>query len=137
MSIKGYSGSVTVDATEVGTAKIWTLDMTASETDATTFADAGWSAVCAGLKSWSGSITVMFDAGADAGEDGLIQSFIDGTEIALILNTGAAAAAGTAGQFIGNAVVTSMPVTNDVNSCLEVTFGFSGRGALIIQAIPV
>ena len=137
MSIKGYSGSVTVDATEVGTAKIWSLDMSASETNTTTFADGGWSAVCSGLKTWGGSITVVFDAGADTGEDGLIQSFIDGSQIALILNTGAGTAIGTAGQFLGNAVVTSMPITNDVNSCLEVTFGFSGRGALTIQAIPV
>ena len=137
MAIQGYSGSVTVDGTAVGTAKVWSLDMSANETDATTFADGGWSAVCAGLKTWGGSITVVFDAGVDTGEDGLIQSFIGGTEIALVLKTGAGTAIGTAGQYLGNAVVTSMPVTNDVSSCLEVTFGFSGRGALTIQAIPI
>lgn len=135
MSIKGYDGSVEVGAVEVGTAKIWSLDMSASETDATTFADAGWSAVCAGLKSWSGSITVIYDAGGDAGEDALIQSFIAGTEIALTLLTGQSSGTGTAESFTGNAVVTSMPISNDVNSCLEVTFGFSGRGALTIAGV--
>lgn len=135
MSIKGYSGSVTADTTEVGTAKIWTLDMTASETDSTTFADGGWSAVCSGLKTWGGSITVMYDAGGDAGEDELIQSFIGGSEIALELLTGGSSGTGTAEKFSGNAVVTNMPITNDVNSCLEVTFGFSGRGALTVGTL--
>ncbi len=137
MALKGYDGSVTVGGTAVGTAKVWSLDMSANETDSTTFSDGGWSAVCSGLKTWGGSITVVFDAGVDGGEANLIASFVDGTEVALVLNTGAATATGTAGQFLGNAVVTSMPITNDVNSCIEVTFGFSGRGALTVQAIPV
>ena len=135
MSIKGYGGSVTAGASEVGTAKVWSLDMTANETDSTTFADGGWSASCAGLKTWGGSITVMWDAGADAGEDILIQAFIAGTEIALVLLTEAATGTGTSESFSGNVVITSMPITNDVNSCVEVTFGFSGRGALTIAAI--
>ena len=135
MSIKGYGGSVTVGATEVGTAKVWSLDMSASETDSTTFADGGWSAMCAGLKTWGGSITVMWDAGADAGEDALIQAFIAGTSVALVLSTEASTGTGTSETFSGNVVVTSMPITNDVNSCVEVTFGFSGRGALTIAAI--
>lgn len=137
MSLKGYDGSVTVGGTAVGTAKVWSLDMSANETDSTTFADGGWSATCAGLKKWGGSITVMFDGGVDGGEAALIASFVNGAEVALVLNTGAGTAVGTAGQFLGNAVVTSMPVTNDVNSCMEVTFGFSGRGALTVQAIPI
>ena len=135
MSIKGYGGSVTVDAVEVGTAKVWSLDMTANETDSTTFADGGWSASCAGLKKWGGSITVMWDAGGDAGEDDLIQAFIAGTSVALVLSTEASANTGTSETFSGNAVITSMPITNDVNSCVEVTFAFSGRGALTIAAI--
>lgn len=135
MSIKGYNGSVKVGAVEVGTAKVWSLDMSASETDSTTFADGGWSATCAGLRSWSGSITVMWDAGADAGEDALIQAFVAGTEVALTLLTEASSGTGTSESFSGNVVVTSMPITNDVNSCVEVTFGFSGRGALTIAAI--
>ena len=135
MSIKGYGGSVKAGVTEVGTAKVWSLDMTASETDSTTFADGGWSATCAGLKTWGGSITVMWDAGADAGEDALIQAFIAGSEVALTLLTEAATGAGTSESFTGNVVITSMPITNDVSSCVEVTFGFSGRGALTIAAI--
>ena len=134
MSIKGYGGSVTVGASTVGTAKIWTLDMSASETDSTTFADGGWSSTCAGLKSWSGSITVMWDAGSDAGEDALIQAFVAGTEVALVLDTEASTGTGTSEIFSGNVVITSMPITNDVSSCVEVTFGFSGRGALAITA---
>ena len=109
--------------------------MSANETDSTTFADGGWSSTCTGLKTWGGSITVQWDAGADAGEDLLIQAFFANTELALVLATEAATGTGTTETFSGNIVVTSMPITNEVSSCVEVTFSFAGRGAMTPAAI--
>ena len=134
MAIQGYNGSVTAGASEVGTASIWTLDMTADTTDVTTFADAGWKSSCGGLKSWSGSITCTFSGGDDAGEALLIGSFTAGSTVALVLETGATGS-GTAEKFSGNAVVTGFPITNDVNGCIVVTFAFEGQGALTLAAI--
>lgn len=137
MGIQGYRGSVKVGTDEVTTAKIWTLDMSSSETDASTFADNGWSSVCAGMKTWGGTITTMYDAGADAGEAALIQSFIDGAEIALELLTGGSTSGspGIAEKFSGNAVITGLPITNDVGACIEVAFPFSGRGELTVAPL--
>ena len=62
MAVKGYSGSCTADGTNVGTAKIWSLDITQETTDSTNFASNGWKESVATLKSWGGNITVVFDA---------------------------------------------------------------------------
>lgn len=134
MAIQGYNGNVKVGASAVGTASIWSLDMTADTTDVTTFADNGWKSSCGGLKSWSGSITCTFSGGEDTGEAALIASFTAGSSVALVLETGATGS-GTAEKFSGNAVVTGFPITNDVNGCIVVTFAYEGQGELTISAL--
>jgi len=136
MAIQGFLGSVQVGAVPevVGSAKAWSIDMSTDTTDVTTFADGGWKASCAGIRSWTGSITVVYTAGEDTGEAALIDAFQTGAEVALELLTGAVGS-GTAEKFTGQAVITGMPVVNDVNSCLEVQFAYEGAGALTIAAL--
>jgi len=134
MAIQGFLGSCTIGAVDVGTAKIWSLDMSTDTTDVSTFSTGGWKASCAGLRSWTGSITVAYSGGDDAGEQDLIDAFVAGTPVALELLTGAVGS-GTGEKFTGNAVISGMPITNDVNSCIEVTFTFEGAGALTIAAL--
>ncbi len=131
-TIQGYRGAVTIATEDVGSASAWSLDMQASDTDTTTFADAGWSSSCAGLKSWSGSITCSFTAGEDIGEAAIIAAFESGTPVALELITGAAPTTPTAGMYSGEAVITGFPITNEVSGCVIVTFAFKGNGALTI-----
>lgn len=132
--IVGYSGSCTVGASTVGTAKAWSVDITGETVDTTNFASSGWKESVSTLKSWSGTITVNFDGGADAGEALIIAGLVAGTSVALVLTT-SATGSGTAEKFSGNANVTSMPVTNDVNGIIEVSFSFEGTGALTLAAI--
>lgn len=132
--IVGYSGSCKVGASAIATAKIWSLDISRETVDATTFTSAGWKESVATLKSWSGTITVLYDGGADAGVAALITGLTAGTSVALELLT-SAAGAGTSEKFSGNALVTSMPITNDVNGIIEVAFAFEGTGALTLAAI--
>ena len=130
----GHSGSVTAGGSAVGTAKIWSLSLQADTVDTTTFASSGWKENVTTLKGWSGSITVVFDGGADTGEAALIASLTGGSTVALELIT-SATGAGTSEKFSGDAYVTSMPVTNDVNGVIEVSFDFVGTGALTQAAI--
>lgn len=135
MAIIGHSGSCKVGANTVGTAKIWSVDITKDTVDTTTFASAGWKENEDTLKSWSGNITVIFDGGADAGESALAANlFASGAVVALELIT-SATGAGTYEKFTGNAKVTSMPITNDVNGVLEVSFSFVGDGSLTAAGI--
>lgn len=134
MAIKGYLGTVTAGASAVGTAKAWSIDISADNTDTTTYADAGWRTNVQTLKGWSGSITCVFDAGGDAGEALLIASLTAGTEVALVLGTGATGT-GDAETYSGNAHITSLPVTSEVSGIIEVTFAFTGTGALTLAGV--
>lgn len=134
MAIQGYLGSVTAGASSVGTAKSWSIDLSADNTDTTTFADAGWKTNVQTLKGWSGSITCVFDAGGDAGEALLIASLTAGTEVALVLLTGGTGS-GAAESYSGNAHVTGIPVASEVSGIMEVTFSFTGTGALTLAAV--
>ena len=130
----GHNGSCTAATNAVGTAKIWSLNLQADTADTTTFADAGWKSNVTTLKGWSGSITVVFDGGADSGEASLITSLTSGATVALELLTGATGA-GDSEKFSGDAYVTSMPITQDVNGVVEVSFDFVGTGALTIAGV--
>ena len=119
MAIQGYKGSVT-----------------AGGVDVTTFADAGWSSSCQANKTWSGSITATFTGGVDTGEAAIVAGLMDGTAVDLELITDAPTA-GTAGRYSGSAIITGMPITNEVSGCIIVTFPFQGNGVLTVEANPV
>lgn len=134
MAITGHSGSCTVGASAITEAKAWSLDVSQDVADITNFSSAGWKESAATLKSWSGSITVLFDGGADTGQAALIAGATSGTSVALVLTT-SAAGAGTSEKFSGSAIITSMPITNEVSGIIEVSFSFTGTGALTQAAI--
>lgn len=134
MAIKGYSGSCTVGGSAVTEAKAWSLDVTQETVDTTNFGSAGWKESVPTLKAWSGSITVIYDGGDDTGQASLIAGVTSGSEVAVELVT-SASGLGTSEKFSGNAIITSMPITNDVNGIIEVSFSFEGSGALTQAAI--
>lgn len=132
MAIKGYNGSVTIGATAVASVKVFSLSVTKETADTTTFDASGWTENDSTLKSWSGSVTVLFDA-TDAGQDALVDGLDSGTTVAvsLVVNSGGGTAERT---YSGDAHVTSMPISSDVNSLVEVSFDFQGTGALTTTA---
>ena len=134
MAINGSGGSVTANTNTVGTAKIWSLDITQDTVETTNFASNGWKETTPTLKGFSGTVTTIFDGAADTGEASLVNGVFDGATVALELLT-SATGSGTAEKFSGNAVITSMPVTNDVNGVIEVTFAFEGTGELTKSAL--
>ena len=66
MAIQGYNGSVTVASGAMGNAKAWSLDISQETVDTTDFGSSGWKESQATLKSWSGSITAIFDESGTA-----------------------------------------------------------------------
>jgi len=134
MAIIGHSGSCTVGGSAVTEAKAWSLEVSQDVADVTSFASSGWKESAATLKSWSGSITVIFDGGGDAGQAALIAGVTSGSSVALELLT-SATGSGTSEKFSGNAIITSMPITNEVAGIIEVSFNFTGTGALTQAAL--
>lgn len=133
-AIVGHTGSVTAGGTAVGTAKAWSVNIQADTADTTTFASGGWKENVQTLKSWSGSVTCVFDGGADTGEAALITSLTAGSTVAMVLLT-AATGAGDAETYTGTANVTSMPVASEVSGVIEVSFSFEGTGALTLAGV--
>jgi hypothetical protein len=131
MAIKGHEGSVTVagNASAMGNAKAWSLDISQEPADVTDFGSSGWKESATTLKSWSGSITAIFDAsGAD--EADLQTALTGGSAINLDLQLGDGT--GSYDKYSGSANITGQSVTNDVNGIVEATFTFEGTGALTI-----
>ena len=131
MAIKGHEGSVTVagNASAMGNAKARSLDISQETTDTTDFGSSGWKESVTTLKSWSGSITAIFDAsGAD--EADLQTALTGGSAINLDLQLGDGT--GSYDKYSGSANITGQSVTNDVNGIVEATFTFEGTGALTI-----
>lgn len=130
MAIKGFDGSITVGAGAMGNAKAWSLDISQETIDTTDFSSDGWKKSVAGLKSWSGSVTAIFDASGTA-EGALQTGLTSGSDVTLSLQLGAGT--GSYDVYSGEAKITSQSVTNDVNGVVEVTFNFEGNGALSIS----
>ncbi|MBT4080184.1 MAG: hypothetical protein HOE82_06175 [Gammaproteobacteria bacterium] len=129
MAIQGYNGSVTVASGAMGNAKAWSLDISQETVDTTDFGSSGWKESQATLKSWSGSITAIFDESGTA-EGALQTGLTAGSTVALDLQLGDGT--GSYDKYSGSANITSQSVTNDVNGIVEVTFSFEGTGAVTI-----
>ncbi|MBT6554039.1 MAG: hypothetical protein HON50_00345 [Candidatus Marinimicrobia bacterium] len=129
MAIQGYNGSVTVASGAMGNAKAWSLDISQETVDTTDFGSSGWKESQATLKSWSGSITAIFDESGTA-EGALQTGLTAGSTVALDLQLGGGT--GSYDKYSGSANITSQSVTNDVNGIVEVTFSFEGTGAVTI-----
>ncbi len=129
MAITGHSGSVTVESGAIGNAKAWSLDVAQETVDTTNFGSSGWKESTATLNSWSGSITVIFDASGTA-EGALQTGLTGGSSVTLELQLGGGT--GSYDVYSGEANITGQSITNDVNGIVEATFNFEGTGALTI-----
>lgn len=132
MAIKGYEGSITLAGGAVGNAKAWSLDISADTVDTTTFGSNGWKESAKTLSSWSGSATIVFDTSGTA--EGAIIAALQpsGAAVALELQIGAAVVDGE-DTYAGNANITSVSITNDVNGIVEASINFEGSGALTVS----
>jgi hypothetical protein len=129
MAIKGHDGSITVASGAMGNAKAWSLDIAQETVETTDFGSSGWKESVATLKSWSGSVTAIFDASGTA-EGALQTGLTAGSVVALDLQLGDGT--GSYDKYSGNANITGQSVSNDVSGIVEVSFNFEGTGAITI-----
>jgi len=131
MAIQGHTGSVKVGNNVMGNAKAWSLDISQETADITDFSSSGWKESTTTLKSWSGSLTAIFDATGSA-EGSLVGALTGGTTLDLELNAGDTTDSESYDKYSGSANITSMSITNDVNGIVEASFNFEGTGAITI-----
>jgi len=104
------------------------LEISVDMPDATTKDSAGWSEFLAGVRSWTVSSDGLVDyaMGANVETDELVTMLIGRTTVAVTFTTGATGDA----QLAGNAYVTSISQTADMESPAGFSVTLQGTGAL-------
>lgn len=127
--IKGFNGSVKAGSTPstVGEVKNWNITINQDVVETSVLGDS-WADNTGTLKRWTGSLTAHVDVG-DAGQGELEDALINGTSVALELYAGGESGAGNR-KYAGTAIIESTPIINDVAGVVEITFSFTGTGAL-------
>ena len=124
----GMNGSVSFNATVIGELKSWTLNAEVDIIPDTAMGD-DWETVKGGLGRWSGTAVAHLDYD-DAQQAAII------ADIAVATPTGDSVAmiflVATGKTFTGNALVQSFAITQNMGDIVEVTFNFTGNGALAV-----
>lgn len=123
--ISGTQGSVVYGGTAgtvVGGMKTWSLDVAASELDASSFGST-WRLTDSGIKEWSGSAEGNYDD-TDTYQTSLWTALTAGTKTVMMFSVG------TADYFYGTAVITGASPSQSFDGLGGMNFSFKGHGPL-------
>jgi hypothetical protein len=124
---KGQNGKVSIGAAFVGHLTNWSINEKAALHDQTAAEDA-WGVSEAGIKTWSGSITMRLDHETDGNQ--LLRA---GATLALELYSEGNASGKT--YYSGDAILEDHGIASPYDGNTERTFSFTGTGALAIEAV--
>lgn len=133
-TLKGFNGSIKAGSTPtlVGEVKNFSIEQSSDVVETTTLGSS-WAKNTNTIKRWSGSLTAHFDI-ADGGQDELRSGLSAGDSVDLQLFLGGESGAGNV-SYIGEAVVESISIANDVAGIVEASVSFTGTGALAETAL--
>ena len=128
--VQGKNGVVRVGATgQVNEVQKFSLDISIATADGTSMGD-DWEKHLAGVKNWSGDVSVLFDKTDADGQEALA---IGASVTVNLMPEGS-----TTGlrNYSGTVTVTDTPISVDKGGIVERSFKFKGNGALTIAALP-
>jgi len=127
--VLGNSGIVKSDTVTV--AEVTKFDITINPVIMTDAAIGDtWGVSTAGSKSWSGSLECFYDSTDTTGQGAMDT----GDTVALLLYPEGATVGNQ--EFVGNAVINSVAVSNAKDAYITTTITFTGDGALTYVAMP-
>lgn len=122
-ALAGVGASVSEASTSFTGASKWTLSLKGAVKDVTPFGASGnWTINLATLKSWSGKVSAFIDT-SDTAQTNLFA--LIGSTVAMTFNV-----SNTPHGFTGNAILTGIDPSVDVQNAETVDFSFTGSGAL-------
>lgn len=132
--LKGYAGSVKAGSTPTtaGEIKSFSISINA-DTQETTSLGSAWATNVSTIKRWSGSIDAQFDIG-DSGQDEFRTAIASGASVNVEFYVGGTTGAGNA-KYVGNALIESISIGNDVAGIVSASFSVVGTGALTETAL--
>lgn len=122
--VMGKSGSVSISTTPIAYVDSFTLNIGADLVEITAYGSS-FKERSPALKDWSGSFTGKLQY--SAGQATLLDQFKSGgtvANVALRFNTSGGY------SWRGNALISGMPITSNVNGAVTWTANFQGNGAL-------
>lgn len=126
--INGTNLVIKINGNPIMKATTASIEMSVDMPDATTKDSAGWAEFFAGVRSWTMSTDGLIDYASSASveTDELVQMLIDRNALAVTFSTS------TAGDMLlsGNAYITSISQTADMESPSGFSVSFQGTGAL-------
>lgn len=124
---KGKDGALTADSNDVGEVESFDVELSIQELAADVMGS-DWSSVEAGLKTASGSATVLSDSN-DVGQAALVEGAI----VAMVLYP----EGNTSGleQISGDFLITSVSRSTSVNDLVKRTISFRNNGAVTVGDI--
>lgn len=122
-AISGIGASVTEGSTAFTNASKWTLSLKGATKDVTPFGASGsWTINLATLKSWSGKVTAFLDT-SDTAQTNLFALLNSTVSMTFTVQN-------TPHAFTGNAILTGIDPSVDVQNAQTVDFSFTGTGSL-------
>lgn len=124
----GSEGKVFVGSSQVAEVKSWSLEITSDTVDASIIGTE-WRKNQATIKSWSGSLDGFWDETDTTGQGELTAG------ATVTLNLYPEGDEEGAVYWSGDAIVTSISYSASFDGLVEVTFSFTGNGALSEQTV--
>lgn len=118
----GSIGSVTVGGVVIGELTNFSINQSAETVDDTAKGDT-WRSKKATFKTWSGSLTFRWDP-SDSGQGAVVA----GADLALV----AYPTTNASGEkyYSGNAIITEIELSSELEALIETTVSFEGNGEL-------
>ena len=123
-SYTGQFGVVKTASNAIGQVKSFSVSTTADTADST-YQGLEWKENKTLQKSWSGSLTALWD-NTDPGQIELSL----GAELVLTLQPAGTSGTGTANELSGTAIITGIEYPSDMASMIETSISFIGDGIL-------
>jgi predicted secreted protein len=126
-AVAGKKGVVNYDGGTVATLNNWTLDLSNDMLDVTSFTTSApqWRSFIAGLSSWTGNCSGLFD-GASTGQKDLILNSITPTTATVILEMDQAGG----GKFSGGCFLSGMSPSVAIDGTVDIGWDIQGTGSL-------
>ena len=121
----GKNGALSVNGTNVAQLTSWTITENVDTVECTHMG-ATWKDYVPGIREWEGSFEAIYD-GAD---QGLASALATGSTVAIVAYP---ADGDSLHKFSGNAIVTSIEHSADMEDVIRVSGSFTGTGALTVD----
>jgi len=119
---RGFEGLVKNGTKTIAQVRNWTIEQSANTEDASVLGDS-WQRHIVLLKSWTGSATAFWDDSDTQGQADLVIG--NAFTFQVYPNSGSS-------YFSGQALVTGLSTSSEVNGAVEANFTFQGNGELKI-----